>query len=158
MCDVLWGNWQGLEELYLKATEENSLWGPLQLLPRGVLTLGVGCWGWVTLRLEFSSILEIYEIYERPTSAHRISQPCSLLRKPLSPWSPACTHRHTQGPRHTDTHRDTQIQIHTHTNIQTHRQTDRQAHSTLPLHLWHQPPQSLLPPTSDFFPGLSSPT
>ena len=29
----LWGNWQGLEELCLKAAEQNSLWDPLQLSP-----------------------------------------------------------------------------------------------------------------------------
>lgn len=43
--------------------------GPPAAFPRGVLT-GVGCWGWVTLRLAFSSILEIYE---RSPSAQSIS-------------------------------------------------------------------------------------
>lgn len=82
--------------------------GPPAAFPRGVLT-GVGCWGWVTLRLAFSSILEIYE---RSPSAQSISQSCSLLCKPFSPCSPACTHRDA----HTDTHTCTRRLRHTETH------------------------------------------
>lgn len=104
------GNWQGLEELGLKAAELNSLWDPLKLSPGECWP-----WGWVTLRLEFSSILEIYE---RPPQLRAF---LSLVPCFVSPCHPVPLHAHTDTLRDPDTH--------THMQTQTHRDTHRPRHT-----------------------------